>query len=154
MCLPVLVEGLSRRPNGWNWSGKRARRRGLIRSTNHRPATADLINFFFQQGSVRCRNLECVHTRVVAHDKAEIGGPDYMFHEQAGGRGLLVKNPGHTCAGIEKHANVEHHVALVGKESNGLLLPSFEHPKFSPVKLARELLLVIAHGEVYGNPDD
>ena len=95
-----------------------------------RPKTEAEINAAGGMGAL------CVHTRVIAQDKAEIGGPDYMFHEHAGGGGLLVKNPGHTCAGIEQHANVEHHIAMVGKEFDGLLLPIFEHPEFSLVKLA------------------
>src|ERR1700736_1376154 len=90
-------------------------------------------------------NLDGVHTRVIAENETQISWPDDMPQESARGGGLLTQNPGHTCAGIEQHANVEHHIAVVGKEFNGLLLPIFEHTEFTLVKLAGYLLPVIAH---------
>src|SRR5207237_6590674 len=94
--LTVLVDGLSGRPDGGNLSGKSSRRGRLVRSTNRRRPSANLIDLFLQQRSVGRGNLQCIHARVIAQDKAEISRPDYMFHEHASGPGLLVKNPGHT----------------------------------------------------------
>src|SRR5215475_3134319 len=134
--LTALIVRLAGRSKGRNLSWKSARWRRLIRSTGRRCPTANLIDLFLQQVSVRRGDLECVHARVIAQDKAEISRPDYMLHEHARGPGLLVKNPGHTCASIEQHANIEDHIAVVSKELNGLLLPVFQHSEFHLIELA------------------
>src|ERR1700730_7452076 len=91
---------------------------------------------------------------MLAENDTQASWPCDVLQERARGGGLLIQYPGHTCAGIEQHANVEDHIAVVSKEFNGLLLPIFEHTEFTLVKLAGYLLPVIAHAEVQGNQVD
>src|SRR5262249_39122444 len=45
--------------------------------------------------------------------------------------------------------NIEHHITVVGKELDGLLLAVFEHPELALLQLAGQLFLFVAHREIY-----